>query len=73
MTKWNVELRKAREEMELSLAQAVKLLYECHKIKMNRTQLSKIERGETDCTVARFKALCDIYFVKPNRVLDWKE
>ena len=59
--------------MELSLAQAVKLLYECHKIKMNRTQLGKIERGEIDCTVAKFKALCNIYCVEPNLILDWKE
>ncbi len=59
--------------MELSLAQAVKLLYECHKIKMNRTQLGKIERGEIDCTVGKFKALCDIYSIEPNWILDWKE
>ena len=66
-------MRKARKEMEFSLAQAVKLLYECHKIRMNRTQLGKIERGEIDCTVAKFKALCDIYSIEPNWVLDWKE
>lgn len=59
--------------MELSLAQAVKLLYECHKIKMNRTQLGKIERGEIDCTVNKFLALCDIYTVDPNSVTEWKE
>ena len=60
-------------DMELSLAQAVKLLHECHKIKMNRTQLGKIERGEIDCTVTKFLALCDIYSVDPNWVVDWKE
>ena len=59
--------------MELSLAQAVKLLHECHKIKMNRTQLGKIERGEIDCTVTKFLALCDIYSVNPNSVLVWRD
>ena len=73
LAKWNTNLRNAREEMELSLAQAVKLLYECHKIKMNRTELGKIERSEIDCNVTKFKALCDIYSVEPNRILDWKE
>lgn len=73
LAKWNIRLRKAREEMELSLAQAVNLLYECHKIKMDRTQLGKIERGEIDCTVGKFLALCNIYDVSAGRVLDLKE
>lgn len=58
--------------MNLSLAQAVNLLYEDQKIKMNRTQLGKIERGEISCNVEKLKALCVIYDVEPNWVLDWK-
>ena len=59
--------------MELSLVGAIKLLYECHKIKLTKSELSKIELGQIDCTVKKFKALCDIYTVDPRWVLDWKE
>ena len=73
MAKWNTRLRKAREDMELSLSQAVKLLYECHKVRLSKSHLAKIERSETDCTVTKFRGLCDIYSVDPNWVLDLKE
>lgn len=73
MAKWNTRLRKAREDMELSLSQAVKLLYECHKVRLSKSHLAKIERAETDCTVTKFRGLCDIYSVDPNWVLDLKE
>ena len=71
--KWGKKLREAREEMEFSLAQATKLLYECHEIKLDRTQLARIERGESDCAVEKFKALCDIYDVSADRILGLKE
>ncbi len=70
---WNKRLRSTREEMELSLSQALKLLYEAHKIRLSKSQLAKIEREESNCDVVKFKALCDIYCVEPNWVLDWKE
>ncbi len=73
MTKWGKKLRKARQEMELSLVGAVKLLYECYRIKLTKSELSKIELGQIDCTVKKFRALCDIYSIEPNWVLDWKE
>ena len=73
MTKWGKKLRKARQEMELSLVGAVKLLYECHKIKLTKSELSKIELGQIDCTVKKFKALCDIYSISSDWVLDLKE
>ena len=73
MSKWNTRLRKAREDMELSLSQAVKLLYECHKVSLSKSHLAKIERAETDCTVTKFRGLCDIYSVDPKWVLDLKE
>lgn len=73
MSKWGRKLRKARQEMELSLSGAIKLLNECHKIKLTKSELSKIELGQIDCTVKKFKGLCDIYSVEPNWVLDWKE
>ena len=71
--KWNKRLRKAREAMKLSLAEATRLLYEDHKIKMHRSNLGKVERGESDLTVTRFIALCDIYSVSSDWVLDLKE
>ena len=71
--KWNKRLRKARQAMKLSLAEATRLLYEDHKIKMHRSNLGKVERGESDLTVTRFRALCDIYAVGPNWILDLKE
>ena len=73
MKKWGKRLRKARVAMELSLAEAVRLLYECHRIKLDRTQLARIERGESDCAVEKFWALCDIYSISSDWVLDLKE
>ncbi len=70
---WNKRLKIAREEMELSLTGALKLLYETHKIRWSKSQLSKVEMGISNCDVYKFKALCDIYCVEPNWVLDWKE
>lgn len=59
--------------MELSLVGAIKLLYECHKIKLTKSELSKIELGQIDCTVKKFRGLCDIYCVEPNWVLDLRD
>lgn len=59
--------------MGLSLEGAVKLLKECHGIKMNRTELYKIEKGLISCNVEKFIALCDIFDVEPNKVLDWRD
>ena len=59
--------------MKLSLAEATRLLYEDHKIKMHRSNLGKVERGESDLTVTRFKALCNIYGVNPGWILDSKD
>lgn len=72
-TKWGKNLRKARMEIELTLAEAVKLLYEEHKIKLDPAQLARVERGESDCAVEKFRALCSIYDVSPSWVLDLKE
>lgn len=73
LAKWNTRLRKAREAMKLSLAEATRLLYEEHKIKMHRSNLGMVERGESDIIVNRFKALCDIYAVSADWILDLKE
>lgn len=70
---WNKKLKKSREDMGLSLTGALKLLYETHKIRWSKSQLSKVEMGTSNCDVIKFKALCDIYCVEPNWVLDWKE
>lgn len=59
--------------MELTLVEATKLLYEDHKIKLDPAQLARIERGENDCAVEKFRALCDIYAVSSDWVLDLKE
>ena len=59
--------------MGLTLTEALKLLYETHKISWSKSQLSKVEMGIANCDVIKFKALCDIYCVEPNLVLDWKE
>ena len=59
--------------MGLSLGGAVKLLYEIHKMKMHRVNLYKLEQGETEIPVAKFRALCDIYSVSSDWVLDLKE
>ena len=69
----NQRLREAREQLEFSLSQAVSLLYEEHKIRLDKSHLAKIERGEIGCSVEKFKALCDIYTADPRWVLDWKE
>lgn len=70
---WNKRLKEAREDMELSLTEVLKLLYETHKIRWSKSQLSKVENGTSNCDVNKFKALCDIYCVEPNKILDWKE
>lgn len=70
---WNKRLKKAREDMGLSLTEALKLLNETHKIRWSKSQLSKVEIGVSNCDVDKFKALCDIYCVEPNWVLDWEE
>lgn len=72
-TKWGKKLRKARMDMELTLAEATKLLFEGHGIKLDPAQLARVERGESDCAVNKFKALCQIYDVSPAWVLDLKE
>ena len=59
--------------MELTLVEAIKLPYEDHKIKLDPAQLARVERGESDCAVEKFRALCDIYAVDPKWVLDLKE
>ena len=70
---WNDKLREAREELEFSLSQAVSLLYEEHKIRLDKSHLAKIERGEISCSVEKFNALCDIYDADPSYVLGWSE
>ena len=70
---WGKKLRKAREDIGYSLAEAVKFLYEEHKLKLDRTQLARIERGESDCAVEKFRALCNIYSTSSDWVLDLKE
>jgi len=59
--------------MELSLTGALKLLYETRKIRWSKSQLSKVEVGVSNRDVDKFKALCDIYCVEPNWILDWKK
>lgn len=70
---WGKKLRKAREDIGYSLAEAVKFLYEEHGVKLDRTQLARIERGESDCAVEKFRALCNIYDISSDWVLDLKE
>lgn len=72
MARWNTRLKKAREAMGLSLAGAVNLLYESEKIKIHRTFLGQVERGESDITASKLRALCKIYCVDANWVLDLK-
>ena len=69
-TSWNYKLREAREELDFSLSQAVKLLYDQYKIKLDKSHLAKIERAEISCTVDKFRALCDIYSADANHILD---
>ena len=73
MARWNQRLRKAREAMGLSLQGAVNLLYEQHKIKMDRANLRKFEVDKVDMPVRKFRALCKIYSTDANWVLDLKE
>lgn len=70
---WGKKLREARGALDFSLAQAVKFLYEEHKIRLDRTQLARIERGESDCAVEKFRALCDIYSASADRILNLKD
>ena len=71
--KWGKRLRKAREDIGYSLAEAVKFLYEEHFLRLDRTQLARIERGESDCAVEKFRALCDIYSVSSDLILGLKQ
>ena len=73
MARWNTRLKKAREAAGLSLAGAVKSLYESEKIKIHRTFLGQVERGESDLITSKFRALCKIYCADANWVLDLKE
>lgn len=59
--------------MKLSLSEAAKLLYEEHKIKIHKANLGKVERGLSDMPVTKFRALCDIYSVDSNWILDLKK
>ena len=68
-----MDYKKAREAMGLSLQGAVNLLHETHKIKMHRVNLFKLEQGNTEIPVSKFRALCDIYSVSADWVLDLKE
>jgi transcriptional regulator with XRE-family HTH domain len=73
LAKWYKKLKKAREAMGLSLQGAVNLLHESHKIKMHRVNLYKLEQGNTEIPVSKFRALCDIYSVSADWILDLKE
>lgn len=73
MAKWYKRLKKAREAMGLSLEGAVKLLHEEHKIKMHRVNLYKVEQGQSEMPVHKFRALCNIYSVSADWILDLKE
>lgn len=70
---WYTKLKKARLAMGLSLGGAVKLLMETYKIKMHRGNLDKLERGKSNIPVTKFKALCEIYAVSADWILDLKE
>lgn len=59
--------------MGLSLQGAVNLLQETHKIKMHRVNLFKLEEGKTEIPVSKFRALCDIYSISADWVLDLKD
>lgn len=67
---WYKKLKKAREAIGLSLGGAVNLLYESHKIKMHRVNLYKLEQGKSEIPVNKFRALCDIYAISADWVLD---
>lgn len=59
--------------MELSFTEAVNLLNEKEKIKVHRTFLGQVERGETDITTTKFRDLCKIYCADANWILDLKD
>lgn len=73
MARWNTRLRKSREAVKLSLSEAVKLLYESERIRIHKTFLGQVERGESDLITTKFRALCKIYCADANWVLDLKE
>ena len=56
--------------MGLSLQGAINLLYEQHKIKIDRANLRKFEISKIDMPVAKFRALCKIYCTDANWILD---
>lgn len=69
---WYQRLRKARKDMELTLEGATKLLYEQHKIYMHPKNLRKVEVGESNIPVTKFRSLCDIYSVSADEILGLK-
>ncbi len=73
MARWHTRLRKAREAMKLSLAESVNLLHESENIKIHRTFLAQVERGESDIPTAKFRALCKIYCTSADWILGLKE
>lgn len=73
MARWNTRLRKAREAMSLSLAEAVNLLKQRERITICRTFLGQVERGECEITTSKFRALCKVYCTDANWVLDLQE
>ena len=73
MARWNQRLKKAREKMKLSLQGAVSLLYQQHKIRMDRANLRKFESSKIDMPVSKFRALCNIYLTDANWILDLKQ
>lgn len=73
MARWQSRLRKAREAMKLSLREAVKLLKETEGISFDRTMLQKLESGKCDIPTAKFRALCKMYGVSSDWILDLKE
>lgn len=73
MYRWNTRLRMARERARLSLAKAVDLLYKMEKVRIHRTFLGQVERGESDLTTSKFRALCKLYGADPRWILDLEE
>jgi transcriptional regulator with XRE-family HTH domain len=73
MARWNHRLRKARESMGLSLAGAVRLLNETGRIKLTKSQLQKVEKSRSDIPTGKFRALCKMYLVSADWILDLKE
>ncbi len=73
MARWNTRLRQARDKAKLSLAQAVEMLYKLEKVRIHRTFLGQVERGESDLITSKFRALCKLYGADANWVLDLQE